>query len=62
MLCFIRSELSAQLAGSMAKVLEDYDVSRCQVLYSDDALPRISSARSDAVSVQWNLFIDCVQP
>ncbi len=35
----------------MDKVLEDYDPSRCQDLYSDDS-GSVVSTRSDAVSVQ----------
>ena len=48
---FFLAELSALLSGNLSKVLEDYDASRCQLLYSDDALPHISSSRSDAVSI-----------
>ena len=35
----------------MSRVLEDYDASVCKELYSDDALPHITSSRSDAVSM-----------
>ena len=47
----IHSELTALLSGSMSRVLEDYDASVCKELYSDDALPHITSSRSDAVSI-----------
>ena len=47
---YIPPELTALLSSNMSRVLEDYDASLCKELYSDDALPHISSSRSDAVS------------
>ena len=46
---FCPPELTALLSGNLSRVLEDYDASLCKELYSDDALPHISSSRSDAV-------------
>ena len=43
-------ELSSLLSNRMDKVLEDYDPSRCQDLYSDDS-GSVVSTRSDAVSM-----------
>lgn len=44
-------ELSSLLNNRMDKVLEDYNPSRCQELYSDDSGIALS-ARSDAVSAR----------
>ena len=43
-------ELSSLLNNKLGKVLEDYDPSRCQELYSDDSGYALS-VKSDAVSV-----------
>ena len=54
---FFPSELTALLSGNMSRVLEDYDALLCKELYSDDALPHISSSRSDAVSTYTSTYM-----
>lgn len=47
--CSLFLELSSLLNNRIGKVLEDYDPSRCQELYSDDSGCAMST-KSDAVS------------